>query len=459
MNAPVRSDALVFFGATGDLAYKMIFPALQAMIRHGHLDVPVIGVAKAGWNLDQLRARARESLEKHGGVDEGAFDKLVTLLRYVDGDYNDRKTFDALRDQIRGATHPIHYLAIPPKLFAVVVDHLGQSGCAQGARVIVEKPFGRDLASAKALNATLQAVFKEPDVFRIDHYLGKETVQNLVVLRFGNTFLEPIWNRSYVKSVQIVMAEAFGIRGRGALYDELGTIRDVVQNHLLQVVGLLAMEPPARAGHDAIRDQLVNVFRQITPLAPEDIVRGQFEGYLREPGVAPTSRTETFAALRLKIDSWRWAGVPFLIRTGKCLPVTTTEVLVELTRPPLPSYAPGPANHLRFRLSPELNIALGAQTKKPGEAMIGEPTELVLVAPPKADEMTAYERLLGDAMNGDPTLFSRLDAIEAAWAIVDPVLGAKAPTVQPYEPGSWGPAEADRLAVDAGGWLQPTASG
>jgi glucose-6-phosphate 1-dehydrogenase len=459
MNAPLRSDALVFFGATGDLAYKMIFPALQAMIHHGHLDVPVVGVAKAGWNLDQLRARARESLEKHGGVDEGAFGKLSELLRYVDGDYNDRKTFDALRDQLGGTNHPIHYLAIPPTLFSVVVDHLGNSGCAQGARVIVEKPFGRDLASAQALNATLMAVFKEPDVFRIDHYLGKETVQNLVVLRFGNTFLEPIWNRSYVKSVQIVMAEAFGIRGRGALYDELGTIRDVVQNHLLQVVGLLAMEPPATAGHDSIRDQLVNVFRQIRPLAPQDVVRGQFEGFLREPGVAPTSHTETFAALSLKIDSWRWGGVPFLIRTGKCLPVTTTEVLVELTQPPLPTYAPGPGNHLRMRLSPELNIALGAQTKRPGEAMIGEPTELVLVAPPKADEMTAYERLLGDAMNGDPTLFSRMDAIEAAWAIVDPVLGAEAPEAQPYKPGSWGPAAADQLAVGVGGWLRPTASG
>jgi glucose-6-phosphate 1-dehydrogenase len=449
------SDALVFFGATGDLAYKKIFPALQSMIRRGHLDVPIIGVAKAGWTVDRLRERVRASLEDHGGgVDEVAFAKLVKLLRYVDGDYNARTTFDELRRLLDGANHPIHYLAIPPNMFPVVIEHLGSSGCAASARVIVEKPFGRDLASAKRLNETIHTLFDESAVFRIDHYLGKEAVQNLVVFRFANTFLEPIWNRNYVESVQITMAEAFGVQGRGSFYEEAGAIRDVVQNHLMQVVGFLAMEPPATTYAESIRDELVKVFREVRPLKPGEVVRGQFQGYRKEPGVAPESKVETFAAVRLEIDSWRWDGVPFFIRAGKCLPVTATEVVVELKRPPMTKLAAGKGNYLRLRLTPELSIALGARVKKPGEAMIGELTELSLLHRPTFDEMSAYERLLGDAMVGDATLFARQDAVEAAWAVVDPVLGDATP-VHAYQAGTWGPAEAERLTVDVGGWAQP----
>lgn len=458
MKAQPRSDAFVFFGATGDLAYKKVFPALQAMIRRGHLDVPIVGLARAGWTLDRLRERARASVEEHGGgVCEPAFTKLAQLLRYVDGDYRERATFDDLRRQLAGAAHPIHFLAIPPSIFPVVSEHLGASGCAREARIIVEKPFGRDLASAKLLNDTIHAVFDESAVFRIDHFLGKEAVQNLVIFRFANTFLEPIWNRNYVESVQITMAEDFGVQGRGKFYEEAGAIRDVVQNHLMQVIGFLAMEPPATTYHESIRDELVKVFRQVRPLQPDDLVRGQYRGYRQESGVAPDSKVETFAAVRLGIDSWRWNGVPFFIRAGKCLPVTTTEVVVELKRPPLTRFAPGKGNYFRLRLSPELSIALGARIKKPGEAMVGEPTELSLVHHPTCDEVSAYERLLGDAMAGDATLFSREDAVEAAWAIVNPVLGDVTPALT-YEPGTWGPAEADRLAADVGGWAQPSAS-
>ena len=453
----VRSDALVILGITGDLAFKKIFPALQAMIRRGRLDAPIIGVAR-GSSVEQLRQRAHDSLDKHGGgVDRAAFGKLLELLRIVDGDYKNIETFRTLRRELGPAQHPLHYLAIPPSLFTQIIPALAETSCARGARVVLEKPFGRDLESAKGLNATLRAVFDERDIFRIDHYLGKEPVQNMMYFRFANTFLEPIWNRNYVESVQITMAEQFGVQGRGKFYEETGAIRDVIQNHMLQVLAILAMEPPAMSHPEAIRDEQVKVFRMLRPLDPNDLVRGQFRGYRREAGVAPTSHVETFAAVRLTMDSWRWEGVPFFIRAGKCLPVTTSEVVVNLKRPPLAKLAPGQGNYVRFRLSPEVTIAVGARVKRPGDQLEGEETELSFVDKPEGDEMDAYERLLGDAMNGDPGLFARQDAVEASWAIVDPVLHVQTPLFE-YEPGTWGPAEADRLVADAGGWHCPAAS-
>jgi glucose-6-phosphate 1-dehydrogenase len=454
-----HSDALVFFGATGDLAYKKIFPALQAMLKRGNLNVPVIGVAKAGWNLDELKARAKDSLEKHGGLDPAAFAMFSDLLRYVDGDYNDPATFQAIRQELGSAQRPAHYLAIPPVLFGKVVEQLSKAGCAEAsARVIVEKPFGIDLPSAQALNGILLGAFDEKRIFRIDHYLGKKPVHNMLFARFGNAMFEPFWKREHIESVQITMAEDFGVQGRGTFYDQTGTIRDVMQNHLFQVMANLAMEPPVRTDSESIRDEKVKVLKAIPPLKPEDVVRGQFCGYRDEPGVAKDSNTETFAALKLEVDSWRWRGVPFYIRAGKSLPVTCTEITLRLRQPPtmFRDYDLK-SNYCRFRISPDIVLAFGLNAISPENESVCLSRELLAGRHPAAEEMDAYERVLGDAMAGDATLFAREDYVEEAWRIIDPVLKAGTPVYE-YKAKTWGPKEVESRVTPPGGWQNPVLS-
>jgi len=458
---PVASDALVVFGVTGDLAHKMIFPALYAMAKRGALTVPVVGVASRPWSLGQLRQRATDAIAQAGRIDDRrALRQVLSLLQYVSGDYNDAGTFTALKQALGKARHPAHYLAIPPALFETVITGLGATGLAEGARVIVEKPFGRDLASARTLNRVARAVFPEEAIFRIDHFLGKEAIMNILYFRFANSFLEPIWNRNYVGSVQMTLSENFGVNGRGAFYETVGCLRDVVQNHLFQIVALLAMEPPSYRGFGAVHSEKAAVFQAMRPLKAGDLVRGQYAGYRKEPDVARNSDVETFCALRLFIDSWRWEGVPWYLRSGKLLPEKAAEVLVQLKPPPQRLFADstpkiGRANYLRFRLAPNSAVALAARVKSAGKEFVGEQGELYLVEEQPGEE-APYERLLSDAMAGEGALFTREDAVEAAWSVVDRVLSTHRP-VRPYRPGSWGPKEADALIAADGGWRNPSA--
>ena len=451
-----RSDSIVVFGVTGDLSHKEIFPALYGLFRDESLSVPVVGVARSDWTAEHLRERAKQSVLERGGQDDGAFAELAKQLHYVRGDYGSTETYGRIREALGDARSPLFYMAIPPSVFPVVLDALAASACGEGAKVVVEKPFGRDLESARSLNLTLHQHFREADIYRIDHYLGKEPVQNIAYTRFANSLFEPIWDRHHVRSIQITMAEEFGVKERGGFYEEAGAIRDVIQNHLLEVLAMVTMEPPSGGDADAFRNEKARLLKAVKPLEQQCVVRGQYEGYRSAPGVSPDSSVETFAAVKLAIDNWRWAGVPVYLRTGKEMAVTTTEVFVEFRLPPRDTFGeavPPSYSYLRIRISPDVVIAFGLRVKVPGEGMRGRDAELTLTSLPE-DLRPPYQRLLGDAIRGSQDLFARQDSVEAAWRVVDPVL-KDAPAPYPYEPGGWGPKEADELLGNKGPWRRP----